>query len=430
MKNSKRFLALLLSTATVITMSTASMGAARMRPQAATSNVQLKVFMTFPRFQKQISDYFKQFKAKELKEKHINADIKLEMPNSDQANAILKARLASSDAPDLYTIQANSDIPTYYKAGYIADLSKQPFVKSIYSSVKKTVMYNGKVMALPIESVEWGYLYNKSLFSKAGVTPPQTLSAMKTVISKLKAKNITPFELAFQESWVPQLMTALSLGGVVTSERPNWVQNMNNGKGSYSQVKDIFNIIDLIMQNGTDKPFEVSCATGASDFANGKAAMWIQGTWEADAILQSNPKFQLGCAPLPVNNSIKGTLINLSTTTAMVAYSKINTYSKAKQTAAYDLLNYMLDKKDSSKLFENLKFNPVASFMKYKSYPWTSEAMAYVSKGRAYQDLVIPNSVTSEQAVDLQKYYSKSITKAAMISDLDSTYKKAVQTAG
>lgn len=390
----------------------------------APKNVQLKVFMTFPNYQTQIEKYFEQFKAKEKAAKNINVDIKLEMPNSDNAAQILKARLSSNDAPDLFTIQANSDIAPYYKAGYLADLSSQPFVPNLYDSVKKTVTYDGKVVALPIESVEWGYLYNKKLFKDAGVTPPQTLDEMKTVVQKLKDKNITPFLLSFQESWIVQLMTALSLGGVVNSQDPTWVSKMNSGKGSYNDVKDIFNVIDLIMQNGTAKPFEVSGQTGCADFANGKAAMWVQGTWNAESILKVNPNMELGCAPLPVSNDEKGTLINLSTTTSMVLSS--TTKQKA---VALDLLNYMLDKNDSAALFQSLKFNPVAKFMTYQTYSWTTEASSYVSKGRAYQDLSLPNSVTTEQAKDLQSYYNKTMTKDQMIKDLDKTYQTAVKSA-
>jgi raffinose/stachyose/melibiose transport system substrate-binding protein len=389
---------------------------------AAPKDVELKVFMTFPNYQTQIEKYFEQFKVKEKAEKNINVDIKLEMPNSDSAAQILKARLSSNDAPDLFTIQANSDIPSYYKAGYLSDLSNQPFVSTLYDSVKKSVTYDGKVVALPIESVEWGYLYNKQLFKEAGVTPPQTLDEMKTVIQKLKAKNITPFLLSFQESWIVQLITALSLGGVVTSEDPTWVSKMNNGTGSYNEVKDIFSVIDLIMENGTAKPFEVSGQTGCADFAHGKAAMWVQGAWEAESILKVNPNLQLGCAPLPVSNDQKGTLINFSTTTSMV----VSSTTKQKE-AAFDLLNYMLNKKDSSTLFQKLKFNPVATFMTYETYSWTKEASDYVSKGRAYQDLSLPNSVTTEQAKDLQSYYNKTMTKEQVIQDLDKTYKTAVK---
>lgn len=135
--------------------------------EAEATQAELKVFMTLPRFKDQFDKYFEQFKAKEKAEKNIDVKINLEMPNSDQAEQILKTRLASNDAPDLFNIHANN-ISTYYDPGYMADLSDQPFVGSLYENVKKIVTYKDKVVALPMESTSWGYLYNQKIFSDLG----------------------------------------------------------------------------------------------------------------------------------------------------------------------------------------------------------------------------------------------------------------------
>ncbi|QGQ93988.1 extracellular solute-binding protein [Paenibacillus psychroresistens] len=390
---------------------------------ATPKKVELNVFMSYPQFKDQLDKYFEQFKAKELAEKNIDVTIKLEMPNADQSKQILQTRLASNDAPDLFTLHAN-DIPTYYKAGYLSDLSAQPSIQSLYEPVKKTVTFDGKVVSLPIENTEWGYLYNKKIFSEQGLTPPQTLDEMKTVIDKLNGVKIAPFELAFQEAWVPQLMTALSLGAVVSSKHPDWIAKMNTGEASYKDVADIFNIIDLVMANGTKKPFEVGNEIGAADFANGKSAMWLQGPWNADAILKVNPQMEFGVAALPVSNDAKDTMINLSTSTTLA----LSPLSK-NQDVALDLLNYILDPKDSSALFQELKFNPNSTVHTYKASPWVDEASAYVAKGRAYQDLSLPNGVTDEQAKLLQSYYAKTVTKEQFIKAMDKKWADAVKAA-
>ncbi|MFC5401453.1 ABC transporter substrate-binding protein [Cohnella soli] len=390
---------------------------------APATKVDLKVFMSFPRFKDQFDKYFEQFKAKELAEKNIDVTIKLEMPNPDQAKQILETRLASNDAPDLFTLHAN-DIPTYYNAGYLDDISSQPAIATLYDSVKKTVTYDGKVVGLPLESLSWGYLYNQKIFQDLGIQPPQTLDEMKAAIEKMKANKVTPFLLAFQESWVPQLMTALSLGGIVSSEHPDWIEKMNKGEASYADVKDIFNIIDLVMANGTKKPFEVGNEAGATDFANGKAAMWLQGPWNAETILKVNPDMKFGVAPLPVSNNPAGTMINLSTSTTLA----VSPSSKNKE-AALDLLNYMLDAKDSSALFQELKFNPVSTVHQYEAFPWVNEASTYVSQGKAYQDLKLPNGVTDEQAKLLQSYYAKDVTQEQFIKTMDKTWANAVKAA-
>ncbi|MEV5025102.1 ABC transporter substrate-binding protein [Paenibacillus sp. LPE1-1-1.1] len=392
-------------------------------PKKEAQKVELKVQIGSPRFKDQFEKYFEQFKAKELAEKNINVTIDLEMPNPDQAKQVLQARLASNDAPDIFDVHAN-DLSTYEKAGYLEDLTSQPAIATLYDSVKNTVTLDGKVVALPLESLAWGYLYNKKIFSDVGITPPQTLDEMKAAVDKLNAAKIKPFLLAFQESWVPQLMTALSLGGIISSENPDWIEKMNKGEASYADVQGIFNIIDLINANGTDKPFEVGNEAGSTEFANGKAAMWIQGPWNAETLLKVNPDFEFGVAPLPVSNNAAGTMINLSTSTTL-AVSK----TSENKEVALDLVNYILDEKDSSALFQELKFNPVSSVHQYEVFPWVNEASEYVAQGKAYQDLKLPNGVTDEQAKLLQSYFVKEVTKEQFISTMDKAWANAVKAA-
>ncbi|MFC5529703.1 ABC transporter substrate-binding protein [Cohnella yongneupensis] len=393
--------------------------------QAEAKEVELNVFIGAPRFKDQFDKYFEKFKAKELADKNIDVTINLEMPAPEQAKDVLKARLASGDAPDVFDLHATQDIPSYYKAGYLTDLSDQPFVGKLYDGVKQTVTLDGKVLAVPMESLSWGYLYNKKMFADNGITPPQTLDEMKAVVDKLNAAKVTPFLLAYQESWVPQLMTALSIGGLVSSEHPDWIAKMSKGEASYADISGIFDIIDLINANGSAKPFEVGSGQGSTDFANGKAAMWIQGPWMAESILKAKPDFEFGVAPLPVSNNPAGTMINLATSTSLAVSS-----SSKNPEVAKDLVNFILDDKESSALFEELKFNPIATVHSYETFPWIEEATSYVSQGKAYLDLQMPPGVTDEQAKLLQSYYTKDVSKDEFIKTMDQTWAKAIKVAG
>ncbi len=382
---------------------------------------ELRVFMSFPRFQEQFEDYYEQFSRKILQEQGIDVQVRLEMPQAEQANQILKARLASNDAPDVYTLHAIADIPTFYRAGYLADLSDEPFVANLFDGVRTTVTYDGRVVALPLESLSWGYLYNRDIFADLGLEPPRTITEMEAVIAALDDANVTPFLLAFQESWIPQLMMALSLGGVVNSRAPDFVERMNEGRGSYADVAQVFEIIDLIMANGSDRPFEVGSASGSADFANGVAAMWVQGPWMAESILSANPQMSFGVAPLPVSNDPSAAMINLATSTSLAV-----TPQSREKSLALDLLSYVLDPADSPPLFESLKFNPVAPFHDYEVFPWIQEAMTWVADGHAYLDLSLPGAVTDETAKLLQSYYVGDVTREQIITRLDRTWQRAL----
>lgn len=383
--------------------------------------VELSVFMSFPRFQEQFEDYFELFQAKMLEEENVDVTINLEMPSSDTAQQLLQARLSSGDAPDIFTLHAIANIPDYYEAGYLADLSDAEFVDTVYDSVLESVTYDDKVVALPLESLAWGYLYNKDIFEQYNLTPPSTLSEMEAVVATLNANDETPFVLAFQESWIPQLMMALALGGMINSEAPDFMDNMNAGTGSYGDIDEVFDIIDLIMANGTDRAFETGSAAGSADFANGAAAMWVQGPWMAESILDVNPDINFGVAPLPVTDNPDTTMINLSTSTSLA----VSPDSENKD-IAIKLLNFILDPEHSNDLFSELKFNPLSTVHTYESLPWIDEAMTYVADGKAYLEKALPTGVTDETAVMLQEYFAGTKTRQQAIDAIDAVWRSTL----
>jgi raffinose/stachyose/melibiose transport system substrate-binding protein len=381
--------------------------------------VELNVMMSFPRYMDQWETYCKQFEEKMLNEDNLKVKINLEMPSSDQYESVLQARLAGNDAPDLYTLHSNN-IATYYKSGNLEDLSNQPLAGKVYANIKNTVTLDGKMLAVPIESQAWAALYNKDIFEECGLEVPYTLSELENVCSVLEAKGYTPFMLAYQEQWVPQLMTALLLGGKVTTEVPDWLSRMYEDKGSYEEMREIFDTIDVIMQNGTSRAMEQGSESGAAEFAMGKAAMFVQGTWASGTIMSTNPDMNLGVFALPVNENPDCAKVNISTSTTLVVHP-----GSSEKDVALKFANYVLDDNDSSILFESCGFNPLATCHEYAVSSWVNDASEYVSKGKAYQDLVLPSSVTNEQGKLLQEYYVKAVTVDQIIERLDKTFQEA-----
>ena len=387
--------------------------------KAEPREAELNIMMGFPQYMDQWETYCKQFEDKMLAEENIKVKVNLEMPSTDQYDSVLQARLTGGDAPDLYTIHSNN-LATYNNRGDLTDLSNEALAGKIFENVKETVSVDGKLLAVPIESQAWGVLYNKDIFDKCGLQVPNTLDELNNVCKVLKDNGYTPFLLAFQEQWVPQLMTALTIGGKVSGELPDWLDRMYQDNASYSEISDIFDVIDVIMQNGTDRAMEEGSETGSADFANGKAAMYVQGTWASNTIMTTNPDMKMGVFALPINNNKNCTLINLSTSTTLGVYPKSENLDIALKFA-----NYVLDDKDSSALFQACSFNPISSVHNYETSSWVKEAYQYVADGRSYQDLVLPQAVTDEQGKSLQEYYVQAVSKQDIIDALDKAFKAA-----
>lgn len=380
---------------------------------------ELNIMMSFPQFMEQWETYARQFEEKMLAEENIKVKVNLEMPASGEYESILQARLSGDDAPDLYTLHCNN-LGTYNEAGYLYDLSSQPLADVIYDNVRETVTIDGKLFAVPIESQAWGVLYNKAIFEECGLSAPDTLSDLKAICETLTDKGYTPFMLAFQEQWVPQLMTGLTLGDIVSGKLTDWLERMYADNGSYEEVREIFDVIDLIMQNGTARAMEEGSEAGAADFALGKAAMFVQGTWASNTIMTTNPDMQLGVFALPINEDPNCTRVNLSTSTTLAVHPDSQELDLALKFA-----NYVLDEADSSALFQSCSFNPLATCHNYEAYSWVADASAFVAAGRAYQDLVLPSSVTDEQGRLLQEYYVGTVTVDEIVERLDAAFQAA-----
>ena len=416
----KKLLALLLISCMVFAAASctkqtpaAAVGGEKQGPREA----ELNIMMSIPQYMDQWDTYVKQFEAKMLAEENIKVRVNLEMPSSDQYESVLQARLTGGDVPDLFTLHSNN-IGTYNKAGNLMDLSTEPLAAKVYDNVKATVSIDGKLLGVPLESQAWGVLYNKDIFSQCGLETPKTLDDLKNIVSVLKEKGYTPFMLAYQEQWVPQLMTALTLGGKVSGELTDWVERMYRNEGSYREVEDIFGPIDLIMRNGTERAMEMGSEAGAAAFANGKAAMFVQGTWASGTIMATNPDMKLGVLALPINNNEACTRVNLSTSTTLAVHPK----AKEKE-LALKFANYVLDDKDSSALFQACSFNPLATVHNYAPASWVADASKFVAAGKAYKDLVLPSAVTDEQGKLLQEYYVKTVTKEEFIKRMDEVFK-------
>ncbi|TCL63046.1 carbohydrate ABC transporter substrate-binding protein (CUT1 family) [Hydrogenispora ethanolica] len=384
----------------------------------AGKTVELNIFIDQPQFREIYANYFNQFIKKYKTQTGTTVKVNFETPAAINSQQILQSRFASGDAPDVFFIHPTNTGPQYNRSGYLEDLSKQPFVKTLYANVKSIISLDGKVKCMPLESVWWGYDYNKDIFEKVGITPALTLSAMKANVEKLKAAGYTPFLLAYNEDWVPQLFNSLLVGALNETKYKGFVSRMNKGTTSFAELKEYFDIIDLVNANGNTNAMDITASGGAAEFALGKHAMWVQGPWMAEEILKANPKFNLAVAPLPISEDPKQTMINISVSKGLSVYSK----SKNKK-VAFALLNYMLDKKDSNALYQNLKFNPVSTVHTFQYYPWVESALSYVKKGMGYEDPLMPNTVKQEVGRQLQLYYVKKATRADIVKALDKAWK-------
>ena len=228
------------------------------------------------------------------------------LPGDGTYNTVLTSRISGGKAPDIFEVLNGmpGEIP-FTDAGLLADLSDQPWKSSQIPVVRnadtfvgnKTYQYIGQLDPI-------GVYYNKDIFAKNNVTVPTDWSEFTKDIATFRAAGVTPLASGAKDGW-PLVVQGLAMA----AERPEFAAGgkqapaLLSGKTKFSDsawkavVKDFS---DLVANKSYDPSASgVTFDASATDFANGNAAMMIQGTFALPAIQKANPALSLSSFPLP-----------------------------------------------------------------------------------------------------------------------------------
>ncbi|MCX7028492.1 MAG: extracellular solute-binding protein, partial [Spirochaetes bacterium] len=221
---------------------------------------------------------------------------------------VLRAKLNSGDVPDVFMSSAYADNRTY--KDFVYDMTNEDFIKLIEPTALLGVTVNGRVTGYPFLVQSHSFIYNKKIFADAGIkTLPRTMREYEAVCKKLQAKGIQPFATGYKEWWVfPQTAWQVlapikdSYGG----DYAVFVNKLNDGSLKFAnlkEMKDVFDLLDLIKKYGGKKPMESDFNDQCSLLATGKVAMIHQGNWAEDTIRKTTPNIDIGFLLGPVGNT-------------------------------------------------------------------------------------------------------------------------------
>ena len=142
---------------------------------------------------------------------------------------------------------------------------------------------NGKLMGLPTSIEGYGYIYNKDIFKKAGISKvPETFSELKTAVEKLQNYGITPFVSGYGTWWVIS-NHQFNVPFGMQEDPMDFVEGLTNGTKQMRGNKYFMNLeklIQLVKANTAKEPLTEDHHMQVSLFAGEQAAMIQQGNWK------------------------------------------------------------------------------------------------------------------------------------------------------
>ncbi|UVI30436.1 ABC transporter substrate-binding protein [Paenibacillus spongiae] len=218
--------------------------------------------------------------------------------------AALKAKFASGEEPDIFNNGGYREFETWIDK--LEDLSDQPWVADALDVAKEPMTKDGKIYGQPMNLEGYGFVYNKDLFAKAGITEvPKTLSQLEEAAKKLQEAGITPFANGYQETWILGLHS-LNVAFAHQKDPDAFIKGLNEGTEKIpgnAAFQEWIKLVDLTLKYGNKNPLTTDYNTEMTMFANGEAAMTQQGNWTQVQINGINPDLNIGILPMPINEN-------------------------------------------------------------------------------------------------------------------------------
>ncbi|WP_217596840.1 ABC transporter substrate-binding protein [Cohnella sp. GbtcB17] len=146
-----------------------------------------------------------EMKLAEKFEEQTGIHIDYQIVPSDQYSNVLKAKLASGEAPDIFGGQSGKfDLgPLYDVENNAVDLSGEEWVQREDPLFVEQTSWNSKVYALTIwdPSASWIMVYNKPLFAKLGLSAPKSYEEFLKACEAIKASGVTPIYEPVSDGW-------------------------------------------------------------------------------------------------------------------------------------------------------------------------------------------------------------------------------------
>ena len=236
-------------------------------------------------------------------ETHENVTIKITAPAD--AGTVLKTRMAKNDMPDIVAMGGDNNYTEVESAGMLVDLSDEEYISNIQESYLQMVYdvnkdKEEKAYGIPYATNASGVIYNVDKFEKYGIEIPKTWDEFIDVLDKLKKEGEQPLLMTYKDAWTSNCPWN-SIASDLAPEGFN--DDRKAGKttfvGTHEEIAEKYL---KLLDYAQDDFMGLSYDDGNKAFANGEAAMIINGNWAINQYKNSNADIHVNMFAFPASN--------------------------------------------------------------------------------------------------------------------------------
>lgn len=245
-------------------------------------------------FDRLIADFEKQHPRIDVVQHHV--------PDAETA---LRTRLVKDRVPDVMTLNGNGTFGELASAGVFHDFSGHPAADRVTPGVQQVLndlgtAAPGEVNGLPFASNAGGVIYNEDLFARHDVEVPRTWDQLLSAADTFEKAGVTPFYGTLADAW-----TALPVFNQFAANIPpdDFWDERRAGRTSFAEAyPDVAAKLTETYRHTQKTRFARNYDAGNKAFADGEAAMLVQGSYALPAIRAHEPAFEMGTFPMPTGD--------------------------------------------------------------------------------------------------------------------------------
>lgn len=326
-----------------------------------------------------------------------NPGVKIVQNAPPDSWGVLRTRLIGNDAPEIFTSWGGPDYRMWVESGYIADLTDLPAIKNVADDARELLRVNGRDYLIAIARNVLGLWVNVDMFKQLNLNYPTTWAEMIKVCDAFRAAGITPALLCGKDLWTLQeeiqvhLLTMPSWRELDKDVEKHTVDFSDRSKPYYQDVRDMAQRVIIWCSYGQEDVLGTGPDQLRNDFATGKAAMCVDGSWSIPEFLGSNPNLNFTMIPFPAVNA-RDTLITHAPDDFAVTYSATAKYPDI----AKKFMEFMASKETALYFAEQSGSLSAIKGVNYSS-PYLLDAYAFINSGNG---IPYPNYEWSPEQMD------------------------------
>lgn len=360
-----------------------------------------------------------------------DVEIDLQTAPTDAVMTNIRTQLTSGTAPDLFVNWPGDGSPAAVRvvaaAGYLEDLSDQPWVADLPDSVKPLLGLDGKTYLASSAVAAIPAIYNDSALEEVGASAPQTWSEVIALCETARSAGKVAFALGNQTPWNTQLVNYALAATLVYGPDPGFADEMAAGNTSFadSTWSEVMDKYLEMNESGcfNDDPLGVTYESALAAVGTGDALGIVMVNSAVTAIKEAAPEgATFSSAPLPATEDPADTVMPLAAGNGLVLNAKSENKELGKEFLAYMMSPEGLEVANTAAA--GLPSIPVEGFA---AEPALDGVLEFQKADRVtpFMDQRWPNArVQQTHFTEVQKLFSGSATVPEALGAMDQAYQQ------